>query len=357
MKTYFLIIENPDNFQQGNKIIQPKTFETVNNLYMHYITRGWAKDTSFLAFKIKIQDNESLKDFAKLDKGNTFYNLMDFAEGKTFQLDLNTLMELPKNEKSDDPLVQEIITQKKAPLLEKPKISLFKDDPYQSKLAAMNFLKQMPTDENAYKNYVKIANHWRKDEEVFKCILPEYLLKAGKNNAEAAQLIMASRLAVLLKPSEIVSIYKEHRHDMLFRNSVSDITKLHQNAMLFMLGVKDKTVFEVIEKSANLLLIFKLQYEQFEKLHSCKQQKKLPPTLENAVNELQKNGIDPFEFLNVSVNAGKNTIQKQYRKEAFKLHPDRNLENPKEAEENFMLLGLVKDVLLNTQAKQEFVKK
>lgn len=61
-------------------------------------------------------------------------------------------------------------------------------------------------------------------------------------------------------------------------------------------------------------------------------------------------GFDPYEILQVSMDAPVSTIKKSYRKLALEYHPDRNVGNP-EAGAKFILISKAYECLTNPEAK------
>lgn len=62
-------------------------------------------------------------------------------------------------------------------------------------------------------------------------------------------------------------------------------------------------------------------------------------------------GKDYYKILDVSRDAGEDQIKKSYRKLALKWHPDRNMENKKQAEEQFKLISEAYEVLSDKQKR------
>lgn len=290
MKTYFFVIEDPSNLRGGDTLIAPQIFEDGNALVTHY--RNMSKDKSYLTFKVQIQDNESLENLAKTDKkGNVFYKLDDFAKGDAFQLTASMLTNVITSQIKETATEIEKMVQKKPESLVEKQSSSSVSDPYHSQWDAVSFLKKMPTSQNSAKIYAEIAHHWRNDETVFKCgVMPQCLLKAGQLCVDAAKLIMTSRLANILKPSELISIYYIHRENRSFQENVSDIHKFPQSAWLRTLFIKDSTVAKIIEGSDNLLSIFRQQEDSMKpsKTSLTSEQSAQPPKQKSIVEQFRE---------------------------------------------------------------------
>lgn len=63
---------------------------------------------------------------------------------------------------------------------------------------------------------------------------------------------------------------------------------------------------------------------------------------------------DYYEILGVSKDASDGEIKKAYHKLAIKYHPDKNRDNPKEAEEKFKEINEAYSVLSNKQKRAQY---
>lgn len=63
---------------------------------------------------------------------------------------------------------------------------------------------------------------------------------------------------------------------------------------------------------------------------------------------------DYYQILGVSESAGEDEIKKAYRKLAVKFHPDKNIENPKEAEAKFKEISAAYYVLSDPKRKAQY---
>lgn len=72
------------------------------------------------------------------------------------------------------------------------------------------------------------------------------------------------------------------------------------------------------------------------------------------LEEVAKNTTEDFyELLGIDVLAEESEIKRQYRKTSVKYHPDKNPDN-KQAAEQFILLGIARDILLDPALKGEY---
>jgi DnaJ-class molecular chaperone len=72
-------------------------------------------------------------------------------------------------------------------------------------------------------------------------------------------------------------------------------------------------------------------------------------------NKTSKSKFDPYEILGVDKSADKKTIEKQFKKLAVKLHPDKNKDDPN-ANEKFQRLSKAKDILTNDESREKYDK-
>ena len=63
---------------------------------------------------------------------------------------------------------------------------------------------------------------------------------------------------------------------------------------------------------------------------------------------------DPYKILGVNQNSNIEDIKKAYKKLAFKYHPDRNLDNIKEAEQKFKEISKAYTILLECDGKYSY---
>ena len=63
---------------------------------------------------------------------------------------------------------------------------------------------------------------------------------------------------------------------------------------------------------------------------------------------------DYYDILGVDKKAGAEEIRKAYRKLAMKYHPDKNKDNPKEAEEKFKELSEAYEVLVDQEKRARY---
>ena len=75
------------------------------------------------------------------------------------------------------------------------------------------------------------------------------------------------------------------------------------------------------------------------------------------MNEAQKKqflDMDLYELFGVEESATIEQIKKAYRKRALELHPDKNLQNPIEAQKRFILLNKAMEVLRDEGCKTAY---
>lgn len=64
--------------------------------------------------------------------------------------------------------------------------------------------------------------------------------------------------------------------------------------------------------------------------------------------------MNPYEILGISKNASEDEIKKAYKKLAMKYHPDRNKENPEQAEQKFKEIKAAYEEITNPKPKTRF---